>query len=248
MGRGMKRNRGTLQVWSSRAKFQRGPAVQHATPILKCIDHAGPGTALTLNSTAQVTQVIGIGGGTPNGGWPLIGAGIFNRIGNRITLKSLHIVGQVALSANAGAGVNEYLRIMVVYDKMPNGTQPAYADIIADQDNLGVLVSSSWSNSRIDNRDRFKILMDDRVDIPSNSSTSGVISGAQEAVLDYKNECNVNRFIRLNDMETMFKASVNGALGDVAVGNIWIVTVGNVVAGSEGFKFVFNSRIRYTDC
>ncbi|AYP28732.1 MAG: capsid protein [Circoviridae sp.] len=225
--------------------IQRGPAVQHSAKILKSCDVGGPQSrSLDSRTVVAVAQVLGAGGAGA-GGWPITGAGIFNRIGNRITLKSLHIVGLLKQTGTA-TGLQEYIRIMVVYDKMPNGTVPVAGDILGDQDSTGAITTNSWSNMRIDNRDRFKILMDDRIGVVNNAAT-GLQSG-EAMVIDYKGEININRFIKLNDMETMFKASTNGQLSDVAVGNLWLFCLGNIAAGSEGYSLVYNARLRYHDC
>jgi len=213
--------------------------------MAKSIDMGGPITA-GISTTATITQVIGTGGGSGNGGWPIQGAGLFNRVGNRISLKSLHLVGQLFPTTNSTTGVAEYLRILVVYDKMPNGAAPAIADILADQDETGTLTTSTWSNMNLNNRDRFKILMDDRIHVPNNSA--GQEGDQFAAVIDYKGEYNINRFIRLQDLETMFKASSTGQLSDVSTGNLWLVTIGNVASSANGYQLRWNARIRYTDC
>lgn len=81
------------------------------------------------------------------------GATVANRIGNKVVCKSIHFKG--TLSANpANLSV---ARVMLVYDKQPNGAFPAWADLILDQPGA---VSGVYSSLNIANKSRFQVLRD----------------------------------------------------------------------------------------
>lgn len=215
---------------------RRGPAAQHASAMLKAVDLAGPIT-VGISTTPTFTLLNAT----------QTGAGFFNRIGSRITLKSLHLVGQL-LAGGVGAGVAEYLRILIIYDKQANGAVPNIADILLDQNQTAATTTTnSWSHLNIVNRDRFMVLMDNRVDVPINSAAATTENIA--AVIDYNGEHNVNRFVRLNDLETMYKSSsAPTTIADISVGSLWLVTFGNIGVATAAYAFSFNSRLRYYDC
>lgn len=229
----------------ARSRIGRAPAAQHSFAMLKSVDMKGPFNQV-LNSTGAV------GGQNTNKPFNAIqaGTGFFNRIGNRITMKSLHLVGTLTTTANVTAGIVEYLRIMVVYDKQANGAAPAITDILLDTAQDATSVTNAWSSTNINNRDRFLILMDDRIDIPNNAATA--LTAEQQSIMPQggdQQEVNINRFIKLNDLEAMYKASSSPAvIGDITVGALWLVTLGTAAAGAEGYQLTYNARLRYHDC
>lgn len=175
-----------------------------------------------------------------------VGAAYFNRVGKRIKMKSVHIIGNLVASGVAtGAGTGEYLRLLLVYDRQTNGNVPVSTDVLGDRDNQGAAVTTSFSKQNLDNSDRFAILRDWRVAIPQNGTGGATqqmqsISGQQESQLNW--------FVKLNGLETVYKSSTNpAAIGDIATGSLLLMAVGSVAAGSNGYAFVGNSRLRFYD-
>lgn len=178
------------------------------------------------------------------------GSAFYNRIGNEIEMKSLHLVGQVIANGAASTGVNEYLRIMLIYDRQPNGAYPVLADILSNYDNNGTTSSSSYAMTNPNNKDRFQILMDDRLSI-SNNITTVATQQNTAYVIDYiKNEVNISRYVKLKGLMTRFKTSTSpSVIGDISTGALYLVGIGNQAAGANGagYQFLFNSRLKYTD-
>jgi len=88
------------------------------------------------------------------------GSGSSERIGRKISYYDISI--RYFLTANS-VHLSNYTRIMVVYDNSPNGTAPAYTDIIQN--------SATTSFENPDTRGRFKILHDKTI----YSATSDVV-------------------------------------------------------------------------
>jgi len=174
------------------------------------------------------------------------GAGFYNRIGRRITMQSLHVTGMVFTNQGVTPGsVDEYLRIMVVYDRQPNGATPAIADLLLDYDNAGATSTKSFSHININNADRWQVLRDIRLQIPNDA---GNLESGEAPIIDYSNRGNVNEFIRLNGLETHYKATTNpGAIGDISSGALWVITFGNVAAATAAYQFKWTARLRYSD-
>lgn len=175
------------------------------------------------------------------------GASFYNRIGRRTHMKSIHVTGQVVPSANTTAGTNEYIRIMLIYDRQPNGSFPAIADLLLDYGNDGTTFTTSLSKMNMNNVERFAILRDKRVCLVSNEQTA--ITG-QYATLGTDSQNDVNWFVPLKDLETHYKSTTNpAAIGDVATGALYLVTFGSVAAAgnASGYVLNYNARLRFVD-
>lgn len=203
-------------------------------PEKKSVDLEGPVNVISTTPTFDLLNGI------------QEGSSFYNRIGRRINMVSLHLRGQIIVTG-LGAGASEYLRVMVVYDRQPNGAAPAIADLLLDYNNAGATTTSSFSHINMNNADRFVMLADIPIAIPWNAQVAQL--GDAGAVMDRtKNEVNINRFIRLKDLETHYKSSTNpAAIGDIATGALWLVTVGNQNAATAGFAVVYTTRLRYHD-
>lgn len=199
---------------------------------LKSVDVNG--ISLTFDATGNF-QVLNI---------PVTGAAFYNRIGNEIMMKSLHLIGQLTLTNNVATS-NEYLRLMVIYDRQPNGAMPATADVITSYNTAGTTSSLVKDHLNPNNFDRFKILMDNRVHIPLD--TTGAVSKNDSAITDYtKNEVNINRFIKLRGLSTKYKASA-AAIGDITSGSLLLFAFGNIANATAAYSFNGTARLRFVD-
>jgi len=162
-------------------------------------------------------------------------------------MRSLHFVGQVQASGNSGAGVPEYLRHMIVYDRQPNGAPPAIADLLLDYFNNGTTQTNSFSGINMNNADRFVVLRDMRVHIPTNAG--GQPSAQSQAIEAFDaNKVNINEFILLKNLETHYKSTTNpAAIGDIATGALWFVQFGSASAATCAYAVDWTARLRYTD-
>lgn len=195
----------------------------------------GSGFGYTLNQTASITPM------------NLIqeGSSFYNRIGRRIEMKSLHLHGNI-IQTGAGTTVNDYARVMVVYDRQPNGAVPTFATILANYDQAGTATSTALSDLNPDERERFLILADERLVLPPVTAATGGVLATDSA---QKTLTNINRFIKLRGLATHFKASSSpSVIGDIATGSLLLITVGEAYAsGSEGWEAQLSWRLRYDD-
>jgi len=175
------------------------------------------------------------------------GSSFYNRIGRRIQMQSLHVTGDIIDNGTAGGAVGHYLRIMMLYDRQPNGAAPVIGDVLTDYGSQGVTSSTSYSHLNMNNADRFKILRDLRIHIADDSTNT--VDNVDQAIIDYtNNRVNVNEFIRLGALDVHYKASSNpGVIGDIASGALWVVTFGNVASASSPYSFKWTARLRYND-
>lgn len=171
---------------------------------------------------------------------PVPGAGMSDRVGRKLTMKSLYIRGtvQVQLSATPSGSVTSeahMLRLIVLYDKQPNGALPALADILG----AGGTVNSMFN---IDNRDRFQILKDKTwaFDPMIYDSTNDAYAW---------NRCiyPVKIFKKIN-LETIFNAGTAGTSADINSGNLIAFWIENAAAAADKNVNIYtNARVRYVD-
>jgi len=221
---------------SMRTKFARNLMPTSAMAEIKTVDglntHAAVNT-LTLNTTGLVTPVNLI----------QVGSGFNNRVGRKIELQSIHLLGVVTQTGHTTI-VNDYARILIVYDRQTNGATPAFTDILQNYDQSTTAVSGPFCGLNPDERERYLILADIHLSLPAVVAASGLTGASDGAVRSF----NINRFVKLRNLQTHYKADSSPAVvGDIATGALHIVTVGSLASGSEGFQFTGTWRIRYKD-
>lgn len=170
------------------------------------------------------------------------GSSFYNRIGRRIEMKSLHLTGWFDQTGN-GAGVDDYVRVMVVYDSQPNGATPVITALLTSYDFAGNTDTTVSAHLNLNNRDRFTMLADIRMATvrDAGASTDGAIGFTNSC-----QESNVNRYIKLKGLQTMYQTST-GAIGDITTGALWLVTYGRVAAATSSYTFEYSARLRYRD-
>lgn len=183
-------------------KFLDVDGVTSATSIPLSNDFTTPGATFLLNGLVP-------------------GSGASNRIGRKVTIKSLYIRCTIQLATTSVRGGN--VRMMVVYDKQANATAPAVTDILLDD--------SFYSANNLSNRDRFVTLVD------TVSEPIGTATVYGQSMVVHK---------KLN-LETMYNAGAAGTIGDITSGSIYIMFAQSGTIGTGNPTATWTSRIRYTD-
>jgi len=197
---------------------------------LKGIDLAATGFALT--SAGACFQIQGI---------PIEGSGPDDRTGRNIRMNSLEVRGFIHLDATNAAGRAQTLaRIMLIYDRQPNGAAPAITDVL--QDSTGA--TSTFVGLNLNNKDRFIVLRDRQVLLPQLGVAGvppGTVTNANELNLD--KTYNIHEYIKLSGLEQTFKASA-GAVADLSTGGLFIAAL---IGVTDGWRIEYASRLRYYD-
>lgn len=169
---------------------------------------------------------------------PTVGADFNNRVGRKITLKSVYIKGMVlneqSVTPSAGANGPQHLRMVIFYDCQPNGAAPAVTDLLNS--------ATPASQLNLNNRDRFKILADkEYVMDPTVYSVT-----ATQSVAAFSNQAKyVKKYKKLN-LETIFSTSTGG-IADITSGALFMFWIGSRAAGAGDANFIGSTRVRYAD-
>ena len=212
---------------------------------LKSVDSSLLTRQLTTNGVTGVVELLMVP--------PVNGAAFYNRIGTRTRAMSLQITGAIRPTyTNPAAKLAGLGRIMIIYDRQPNGSLPnAGSDVIADFPYNGVPVTNAMSGLNMNNRDRFLVLRDRKVKLPAigingaapASSPNEFIDCAQDGGFVFK------EYIKLKGLESHYKAS-SGNVGDIATGSFIILcssTADAAVGTDAAWEFGYCARLKFYD-
>lgn len=166
------------------------------------------------------------------------GAELYQRVGRKTYMKSLHIRGMIEPN---GIAVQQAGRIVVIYDSQPNAAAPLTAAVLQDSN---AAAATTWASGiNLTNRQRFKILRDYQVYLGSSTN----VGGQAELIPDpIKNSLNVDLFIKLKGLETVYNAVNGGTIADITSGAIFLFFVGGPTADGA-WQLNYTSRLRYYD-
>jgi len=191
---------------------------------------------IDINQTTYAVENTGTVLGLLNGCAP--GSQNYNRVGRKINLKSLQIRGFFYNTATASGA--RLVRMIIVYDKQPNGAAPTYANIVSSQNIAGTTSSLSCDMVNLDNRNRFEIIRDKCWDFaPISNVTDQALAGSPQTYC-------VNEFIPLKNRQTIYNAGTAGTIGDIQSGSLYVFFIANTANGT-GSTFLGSFRTRFID-
>lgn len=193
---------------------------------LKCFDVARTSLAILAVATPPTFNILNA---------MINGAELHQRVGRKTYAKSLRIRGYINQTA---LGSYDYCRILVVYDAQPNAAFPTIANLLQDA-NAGA-ATTALSGINMTNRARFQILRDHPILLPE-SSAADVLSLVPDTV---KNSLNIDMFIPLKGLESVYNGTNGGTVADIQSGAIFMVVVSDATGTAD---FVYTSRLRYYD-
>jgi len=150
------------------------------------------------------------------------GSGSENRIGRKINLQSLRLKGLCELTmdnaATTGGLIPTPVRMVVVWDKQPSGSQPAFSTIFGIQDQTGTVSSDVFDPLKYTVTDRFQVLRD--VIWTFNPMLDNVNGGTTDAVVYHKV---FDEFINLKGKQSVYGASSSpSVVGDIQSGGLYV--------------------------
>jgi len=215
-----------------------------------------PGRGTELKS---VDSHLDVGFGITDGnileiGLPIQNPTFYGRIANRTRGVSLELRGLIQTTAANGTEVpNQIGRILVVYDRQPNGAIPASSDILQDFAYDGSTSSTNLSKLNMVNRDRFLILRDRPMWFKAIGA-DGIADATADpfSVVNDPNTSSVpgfvyNEHIELKGLQTQYRASSTGGIGDISTGAFYLLCMDTTVSGNSAFKLEVRCRYKYYD-
>lgn len=156
------------------------------------------------------------------------GASVTQRVGKKITMKSIMFRGSMQ---NLSTAATNDVAFLIVYDKRPTGALPAITDILTS-------VSPAAMNNDA-NAGRFQILK--RVD--------EVLLGNSAAAANYTDSMfkGCDFWLNLASRPVVYKAAGTGAIADIEEGALYLVTVGGAAAGTAAAILSGSFRTRFLD-
>jgi len=157
-----------------------------------------------------------------------LGAGVNQRIGTKINIRSVHVKAQIG--GRTPATTNCVVRMTLVYDRQCNGAAPAIGAILADLTTAGVASTTPNCGLTIQNRSRFHVIADNFINMSFSASTT------------YNYKC-----WRKGFWPTEYGATA-GTIADITSGAIYLIASDSNGGAAEGCNLgSISSRIRYSD-
>lgn len=214
----------------ARPDYQKGRELMRPKMELKAFDIAETITGSTAVAAAPVGICLNA---------MVNGAELFQRIGRKTYMRSLHFRGFIQ---NAATSVQDIGRIVILYDSQANAALPTYVSVFQDS-NVGA-ASAILSGVNLTNRARFKILRDYPVMLPSCTFAGGVITNF--AMQDTVNKSlEVDFFIKLKGLETEYNGVNGGTIADITSGSLILFFASD--NSSNKWQIEWTSRLRYYD-
>lgn len=218
---------------------------------VKCVDHtfeaawanpfvndqlAKPG--LNLDSTGQGLQALMI----------QQGSGEFQRIGNRVLLKSLRIRLNIVQTAQQCLQRN-FIRIMVLYDRSPQGNYPATSLILANINEAGTTSAFDWTaNINANQLERYVVLMDERHAVGPWQTTTNVTVNPNTTGPDDSLQYCIDRYIKLRNLEQVYSTSASPmTIAAQQIGALYIFGMGSEAANAAPYFAYGTCRVRFYD-
>lgn len=209
----IKRARAT--IISSRRNSFGAPAFRGRGSELKTID---------VNSFASFTTagaVILLNGVTTGNDYN-------TRVGRKIRMRTL--LFKLSPYIGASVGIGDVIRVMIVYDNQTNGAAPTVASI---------LQQAQWDSPiNLDNRDRYKVIMDKFLPVDACAFAAGAIttgSFTPPVIQEFRN---------LN-MDVQFNATGGALVTAISTGSVYLLAISQNTSSAIGYYY--NSRIRFND-
>lgn len=235
-------HKGTMKKKSTTTKSQKILNVTSKKPEIKTLDI--PEAEYTINTYNDANHFALLN--------PIQqGAGFWNRIGKKITLKSLRMIGQLFWHiVGTVNNSSQYIRLMIVYDRQNSQSGantnafPTLSEVISDYSQTGAQTHTALSLLNMTNSERFRVFADIKYSIPLDNNQP--VQNNPMGTYDSKGEYNIDRFINLENLETIFKSQTDPiTIANINTGALYLIIFNNQDECPYRFRLKF--RLRYED-
>lgn len=169
---------------------------------------------------------------------PVLGSDFINRVGRKITMKSIRVRGFLVPPAVSTA--QAFLRGVLVYDAQPNAAVPLLSDLM--QDARAGFPTDVYSFTNLNNRERFTILRDQMWITTLSTGASQYGTGIVE-----ENKYAIDWYVKLKGLTTMFNGTNGGTIADVTSGALFLLFYQSNIVANVAVDFVGSTRLRFLD-
>lgn len=216
-------------------------------PMYKAVgSYGGNMQNLILTNTGYCYSALA-GAGWTQAGQPRVGAEFYQRIGSRIRMQQLQIVGYFQPTGNNVLPVQEQMaRIMFVYDRQTNGILPAVSDILQSYDCDATTNPQAFAAQlNLDNIGRFHVLWERFIVLPPLAANGAAPADPYTMELESRT-MQVVTTLDLCGLQMHFKDDpARGDISGVASGSLLVLGVAEV-SGND-WQFTFFVRLTYLD-
>lgn len=186
----------------------------------------GPSELKTIDTTATNASPVATGSVVLLNG-VATGDDYNTRDGRKIQMKSILLRILLSPDTTQSAPQGDIMRVMIVYDKQTNGTALTAANVLQ----TGVIQSPN----NLNNRDRFVVLSDKFLTLPSWVFAAGALTqgGPTPKYLKIYKPLN---------LDTIYN-SASGAIADISTGSLYLI----MLTAREVSSVNYHSRIRFTE-
>lgn len=158
------------------------------------------------------------------------GTGESNRVGRKVIVRKISLRYNITLPTTTTAGsMADSVRFMVIIDKQCNGATATVAGVLED--------STIFGFNNLSNKGRFRVLMDDVVNVAATAAFGNGTTNASGQVRIHKSWHSKNLNIPIEYSDT------GNAIADITSNNIFLLAV-----SEQGVaQLETNARVRYTD-
>lgn len=157
------------------------------------------------------------------------GTAFYQRVGNRVTGKSVEAWGQIHNASTAAVPV----RLLCFYDSQPNGVSPAASDVLKDVGYDGSSTTNAMAGRNSTTTTRFRSLWDRYFVLQLSSSPD-------------TNFASFNFWLPVTKYKFQWK-NTGATISDVSTGILYFMILADVPAAAGDVNVIFSSRFRYTD-
>ena len=176
------------------------------------------------------------------------GAGISQRIGNKVSLKSLRL--RLRLTPNGPVNDTQvsHARVILFYDRQPNGGYLNVSQILGQSLQSNTVAAGTVDDNLNPNlMDRIQIIRDWTFCMPPyDAAALANVVGPTGTGDDMP--WHINEYIKLNDLECCYNATSNpGVIANSTTGSLQILTIGTAAIANTGWTLAGGARLRFRD-
>jgi hypothetical protein len=183
---------------------------------------------------------------------------VSQRIGNRVSLKSLRIRLQLYAYDNH-LGVTTSARLVLIYDRQTNGAYPSnlttasflwpqiFSAQSTESNNNTDILPTQLMNIDVNSLERYVVLMDKTLELPpvglieSDMLMTGPSWNGEDTPFI------IDEYIKLRNLTTVYNQLSDTTIEQIVTGGLYLISIGNIVNATAPYAWQGTCRLRFHD-